>query len=91
MDTLDTFTGEVSCPKTLEELIAGLRHLVEKRKKQQESHRAEHRRRKTPRGKAREEVLMKNRQAVSHLWRFDRRAVASRSRLGLQRGREGLT
>ena len=40
MDVPDTFTGEVSCPETLEKLIARLLHLHEKRRTQHEAHRA---------------------------------------------------
>jgi hypothetical protein len=57
MDTADTFTGEVSCPETLEQLIARLLYLRGKRKNQHGAHRAEHRRRKTLRSTARKKVV----------------------------------
>jgi 5-methylcytosine-specific restriction endonuclease McrA len=59
MDTLDTFTGEVTCPETVEELIANLQELQGKRRARHKAYRAELRYRKVPRGKARKDVLDK--------------------------------
>ena len=59
MDTPDTFTGEVSCPETLEKLIENLLELGKKRAARHKAYRAEKRRRKVPRGKRRKEVLDK--------------------------------
>jgi hypothetical protein len=57
MDASDTFMGEVSCPQTLEKLMARLVYLHGKRKAQHEAHRAKHRRRPTLRSTVRKKVL----------------------------------
>jgi hypothetical protein len=57
VDKADLFKGEVSCPDTLDDLLLRLRYLHRKRAAQHKKSRAENRRRKNPRGKAREDVL----------------------------------
>jgi hypothetical protein len=57
MDKPDLFKGEVCCPDTLDDLLLRLRQLHGTRAAQHEKSRAENRRRKNPRGRAREQVL----------------------------------
>ena len=59
MDMPDTFTSEVSCPDTLDDLLARLRYLHGKRAAQHEAHRAENPRRKSLGAEQREDVLKK--------------------------------
>lgn len=57
MGTHDPFKGEVKCPPTLGKLLARLRRLGARRKKQHEKHRAKKRHRKTLRSTERSKVL----------------------------------